>query len=194
MNTKSLSDFKHAFSGIPNSTSKKTYSNILHATLIKTPLGDMLAVADQKHLCLIEFVDWRGLTREIERLRNNTNSVIFAGQTPPLVSIKLELKKYFKGELKRFKTPLLSVGTPFQKQVWAELKKIPYGQTRSYYDIAILCAKPTGFRAVANANGKNQFAVVIPCHRVINHNGKLGGYGGGLERKKWLIEHENNNL
>ncbi len=191
MKTKSLNDFKHVFCGITETSASNTH-NILHAVMIKTPLGDMLGIANEKHLLLLEFADWRGLTREIGRLRKNTLSVIFPGLTSPLVSIKSELKKYFKGDLKRFKTPLANVGTPFQKQVWSELKKIPYAETRSYYDIAILCAKPTAFRAVANANGKNQFAVVIPCHRVINHNGKLGGYGGGLERKKWLIEHEKN--
>ena len=81
-------------------------------------------------------------------------------------------------------------GSFFQQSVWIELQKIPYGETRSYRDLAIVLQKPTAFRAVALANGANQFAIVIPCHRVIKANGDLCGYGGGIMRKKWLLEHE----
>lgn len=189
----SLHDFTPLFSGTINSrTTKKNKYKILHAIWIETPLGPLLGVGDEKKLYLLEFVDWRGLTREIDSLRKETLTTIFPGLTPPLISIEDEIKKYFKGTLKKFKTPLYSSGSLFQKEVWAELKKIPYGQTRSYYDIAVLLGKPTAYRAVANANGKNKFAIVIPCHRVINHSGALGGYGGGLERKEWLINHEKN--
>jgi AraC family transcriptional regulator of adaptative response/methylated-DNA-[protein]-cysteine methyltransferase len=97
---------------------------------------------------------------------------------------------YFQGKLKEFKTPIALNGTPFQKQVWEELLKIPYGQTISYKDLAIAVGNPRGCRAVAQANGANNLAVIIPCHRVINHNGRIGGYGGGLDRKKWLLDLE----
>ena len=82
------------------------------------------------------------------------------------------------------------MGSDFQKSVWAALRKIPPGETRSYLDTAKAVGKPTAFRAVANANGANQLAIIIPCHRVINNNGELGGYGGGISRKQWLIDHE----
>jgi AraC family transcriptional regulator of adaptative response/methylated-DNA-[protein]-cysteine methyltransferase len=160
------------------------------AAWINTPLGAMIAIADDKYLYFLEFADWRGLKKEIDKLKHETKCEITIGSNGPIKSITQELKEYFQGKLKKFKTPIRELGTPFQQQVWAELKKIPYAATRSYLDIAMLLGKPTAFRAVANANGKNRFAVMTPCHRVINHNGNLGGYGGGLTRKKWLIEHE----
>lgn len=126
----------------------------------------------------------------IERLRIKTKSAIIPGKSPPIHSIERELKANFKGELIEFKTPLCLLGSPFQHNVWSELKKIPIGTTRSYADIAKVIAKPSAFRAVAQANGANQIAIVIPCHRIINANGELGGYGGGLTRKQWLINHE----
>jgi O-6-methylguanine DNA methyltransferase len=81
-------------------------------------------------------------------------------------------------------------GSPFQKLVWNELLNIPYGETRSYLEEANAIGKPTSYRAVANANGANKLAIIIPCHRIINNNGEIGGYGGGIARKKWLLEHE----
>ncbi|MCS5710376.1 methylated-DNA--[protein]-cysteine S-methyltransferase [Candidatus Berkiella aquae] len=189
MTKKSLNDFKLVLSGIMDNAANES-ANILHAAWIETPLGPMLAIANEKSLFLLEFADWHGLTKEIHCLRKETHSVILPGKSAALTSIRNELEHYFSGKLKNFKTPLRKVGTDFQNQVWTVTKKIPYGQTRSYYDIAMLLGKPSAFRAVANANSKNKFAIVIPCHRVINHNGGIGGYGGGIPRKKWLIEHE----
>ena len=143
--------------------------------LIETPLGPMWAAADKEALYHLEFYD--GQKGEM-------------GQAEPLQQIERELKLYFQGKLKEFKTPLALKGTPFQKQVWEELLKIPYGQTISYKDLAIAVENPRGCRAVAQANGANNLAVIIPCHRVINHNGGIGGYGGGLDRKKWLLDLE----
>lgn len=107
------------------------------------------------------------------------------------MSIDSELKSYFQGTLQQFKTPIKTLGSPFQEQVWDALNEIPYGETQSYSNLANSVGKPKAYRAVAKANGANQLCLIIPCHRVINHNGDLGGYGGGLTRKKWLIEHEN---
>ncbi len=152
----------------------------------------MIAIADENALYLLEFVERRGLEREVERLREKTKSAIIPGHTPPIISIEKELNLYFDGQLIEFKTPSFYIGSPFQKRVWEELKKIPLGETRSYLEIAAAIGKPSAFRAVAQANGANQLAIVIPCHRVINSNGDLGGYGGGLIRKKWLINHEKN--
>lgn len=187
----SSSGFRDAFSRIMGGAPTKIGdNNILKAAWIDTPLGPMIAVANEEVLYLLEFVDRRGLEREIERLRRKTKSAIIPGYTKPIHSIEKELTLYFKGELEAFNTPLILLGSPFQKLVRAELARIPIGETRSYSDIATEMGRPTASRAVAQANGANQFALIIPCHRVINTNGELGGYGGGLIRKKWLINHE----
>jgi AraC family transcriptional regulator of adaptative response/methylated-DNA-[protein]-cysteine methyltransferase len=187
----SSSGFRDAFSRIMGAPpTKSLQSKILKASWLDTPLGPMLALADEKVLYLLEFIDRRGLEREIERLRKRTKSAIIPGDAQPIKSIKEELEQYFLGKLQIFKTPLFLIGSPFQQRVWKELIKIPLGKTRSYSDIAKIIGKPSAFRAVANANGANQLAIIIPCHRVINANNNLGGYGGGLSRKKWLINHE----
>ncbi|HEV2524212.1 MAG TPA: methylated-DNA--[protein]-cysteine S-methyltransferase, partial [Gammaproteobacteria bacterium] len=188
----SSSGFRDAFSRIMGSAPKKsTHNKILKSSWLDTKLGPMIAIADDDALYLLEFVDRRGLEREVERLRKRTKSVIIPGETQPINSIKKELDYYFDGKLQEFKTPLFYLGSAFQKSVWDELKKIPSGETRSYAELASSLGKPSAFRAVANANGANQLAIIIPCHRVINSNGELGGYGGGLARKDWLIQHEN---
>lgn len=185
------SGFRDAFSRIMGAApSKIGNGKVLKASWIDTPLGPMLAIGDDKELFLLEFVDRRGLEREVERLRKKTQSAIIPGHTQTIDLIKNELIQYFEGKLTTFKTPLFFIGSPFQKSVWEELKKIPPGQTRSYSEIAIAIGKPTATRAVAQANGANQFAIIVPCHRVINRNGDLGGYAGGVARKKWLIKHE----
>lgn len=187
----SSSGFRDAFSRIMGAAPTKLGNqDILKASWLDTPLGPMIAVANEKALYLLEFVDRRGLEREIERLRQKTKAAIIPGRSEPIDSIEQELQLYFKGKLRTFQTSLFLIGSPFQKHVWESLLKIPIGETRSYAEIATAIGKPSAFRAVALANGANQFAIIIPCHRVINTNGELGGYGGGLTRKKWLINHE----
>ncbi|WP_199617674.1 bifunctional transcriptional activator/DNA repair enzyme AdaA [Paenibacillus alkalitolerans] len=185
------SGFRDAFSRIMGAAPAFLNNRkILNAAWIDTRLGPMIAIADEQALYLLEFVDRRGLEREVERLRKRTRSAIIPGMTEPIQSIERELVQYFEGTLTKFKTPLFLLGSDFQKSVWEQLLKIPPGETRSYLDIAVSLGKPTAFRAVAQANGANQLAIVIPCHRVINSDGGLGGYGGGLTRKHWLLEHE----
>lgn len=187
----SSSGFRDAFSRIMGAAPTRLgHHHSLKASWLDTRLGPMIAIGDEEALYLLEFVDRRGLEREVERLRKRTESAILPGVTAPIRSIEKELNQYFEGHLKEFKTPLHFLGSPFQKRVWEELQNIPFGETRSYAGLAATIGKPSAFRAVANANGANQFAIVIPCHRVINSNGELGGYGGGLPRKKWLINHE----
>lgn len=157
---------------------------------IETPLGLMLAISDEKALYLLEFNDKNNIENEIKKIQINLTASITQGKTEPLNSITSELKDYFDGSLKTFKTPFYMIGTPFQQQVWNQLLSIPYGKTRSYEEQAIGIGKQTAYRAVANANGANQLAILIPCHRIINKNGNLGGYAGGIERKKWLLNHE----
>lgn len=186
------SGFRDAFAkimGAAPSHLNKQYT-MLKASWLDTPLGPMLAVSDEQALYLLEFVDRRGLEREIERLRNKANAAIIPGDSSPIQSIEKELELYFSGSLKQFKTPICLIGSPFQKKTWQALIDIPYGETRSYMQQAQIIGKPLAYRAVANANGANQLAIVIPCHRVINANGELGGYGGGISRKQWLLDHE----
>lgn len=190
--SESNSGFRDVFSKIMGAAPANfdKYHNILFASWVDTPLGPMLAIADEKALYLLEFVDRRGLEREVARLCIKMKSVIIPGETSSICSIKKELDAYFTGNLRTFNTHLYVLGSPFQKSVWTELLRIPYGETRSYLAQAIAIGKPAACRAVANANGANQFAIIIPCHRIINSNGALGGYGGGVHRKKWLIAHE----
>lgn len=162
----------------------------LKSTYIETKLGPMLAIADDEKLYLLEFVEQQELEQELGWLTKKLKATIIPGKTAILKSIEFEIAKYFKGENLTFKTPMHFTGTPFQKNVWKELTKIPLSETRSYLDIAKLLKKPTAFRAVAQANGANLLAIIVPCHRVINSNGALGGYSSGIERKKWLLEHE----
>lgn len=161
----------------------------LQSIYLDTPLGPMVAIADENNLHLLEFVTRRGLENELARLTRR-GFTINSGDTLPLQSIASELKEYFSGTLSQFKTPYLVSGSAFQQQVWQALCTIPYGETRAYAEQADAIGKPSAYRAVANANGANQLAIIIPCHRVIASDGTLGGYGGGITVKQWLLEHE----
>jgi len=184
------SGFRDAFSRIMGAAPTKLDHSILKAAWLDTQLGPMLCITDEDGLYLLEFVDRRGLEREVERLRNKVKAAIIPGETAITKSIKTEITHYFEGRKPVFKTPLHLIGSPFQKQVWKVLIDIPPGETRSYSDVANSINQPKAYRAVARANGANQLAIVIPCHRVINSNGELGGYGGGITRKQWLLNHE----
>ncbi len=162
----------------------------LIAAWLDTRLGPMLAIADDQALHLLEFVDRRGLEREVERLRLQLKRAIIPGHNAIIAAIDAELAQYFAGTRATFATPLALLGSAFQQSVWAALQQIPPGKTCSYGELANAVGKPTAVRAVAQANGANQLAIVIPCHRVIESNGELGGYGGGVSRKQWLLEHE----
>ncbi|KQX54320.1 MULTISPECIES: bifunctional transcriptional activator/DNA repair enzyme AdaA [unclassified Ensifer] len=163
---------------------------LLSSDWIETPIGPMVAVADATHLHLLEFHERKALPTELEALKRATRSAIVPGRTAPIDQIEGELKSYFAGEAGGFQTPLAPGGTPFERNVWAKLVKIPAGGTRSYGDIAREVATIQSARAVAKANGSNRIAIVIPCHRCIGADGSLTGYGGGLWRKQWLLRHE----
>lgn len=163
---------------------------ILKTIDLDSPLGPMIAIADDDVLYLLEFEARRGLKREVERLQHHKKTTITPGITAPLESIQAEVKAYFSGDLITFQTPTFLFGTAFQKEVWEALCRVPYGETRSYAAQAISIGRPTSARAVANANGSNQLAILIPCHRIITSAGTLGGYGGGIARKQWLLDHE----
>lgn len=163
---------------------------IFKASWIETPIGSVIVVGDNASLYALQFADKQDWNNVITQLQTKFNTTITQGVTSPILSIQDELASYFAGTLTAFKTPLQLSGTPFQQQVWQELMKIAHGTTISYAQLAMKVGQPKACRAVANANGANRLAIIIPCHRVINSNGKLGGYTGGIHHKQWLIEHE----
>jgi AraC family transcriptional regulator of adaptative response/methylated-DNA-[protein]-cysteine methyltransferase len=156
-------------------------------TGIDTPLGPMIAGATDEGIALLEFADRRMLETQIKRLERLLRQPLVPGDHPLLKQLGGELERYFSGTLRDFTVPLVFRGTPFEERVWRELVRIPYGETCSYGDLAERVHAPGAQRAVGHANGMNRIAVVIPCHRVVNSDGKLGGYGGGLWRKHWLL-------
>ncbi|WP_310622346.1 bifunctional transcriptional activator/DNA repair enzyme AdaA [Flexibacterium corallicola] len=163
---------------------------LLLADWIPTPLGDMISVSSKSQLHLLEFFDRRALPKELGRLDMFTKGRLGIGRMPPSEQIKEELTAFFTGASSDFQTPLAYHGSDFSGAVWDSLRQISAGQTRSYSDIAASIGRPSAVRAVARANGANQIALVIPCHRVIGSDGSLTGYGGGLWRKQKLLEIE----
>lgn len=168
----------------------KTSIKTLIQAQFETPLGPMVVVADDTQLYLLEFIERRGLQNALHRLSHWAGAAFETGTSPAIESIQEEMRSYFSGHLQQFTTSVVVSGTPFQRKVWTILQQIPYGETQSYLAQAQILQSPKSFRAVANANGANQFAILIPCHRVIRANGALGGYGGGIQRKQWLLDHE----
>lgn len=162
----------------------------LYTARLNTPLGQMTTVADDHAIYMLTFTDSLDLAKNLQKLSVKTNTQILEGRSKPIELLEEELKQYFNGTLSQFSTPINLFGTPFQQRVWHTLKNIPTGQTHSYAKVAKTIGKPTAFRAVALANSKNPLAILVPCHRVINKNGKLGGYSCGIERKRWLLDHE----
>ncbi len=159
--------------------------------VIETKLGSMTAgVTIENKLCLLEFNEPARLSRTISKLEKKYKYELIEGNGELLDETENQLNQYFDGSLKQFNLPLFMIGTDFEKQVWSELLKIPYSETRSYLQIAKLVNNPTGFRAVARANGSNNISIIIPCHRVIASNGNLQGYGGGLWRKDIMLRLE----
>lgn len=155
---------------------------------IETPLGQMLAISDDCSLYLLEFTERKNLNSQIASFEQE--GFLAAGETSVLTSIKKELTLYFSYELKEFVTPIYEKGSPFQKTVWQFLKRIPFGQTVSYGNVAFSLNRPQAYRAVAKAISTNHFAILIPCHRVIHADGRLGGYAGGVRKKADLLKHE----
>ena len=164
----------------------------LKSSYIETPLGIMVAIADENNLHLLAFTDQKKLDHTINQILKQKNAYLEPGSTAALALTTLELKQYFNGTLTTFTTPLALSGTPFQQVVWQELTTINHGQTCSYKEVARALGSPQAYRAVAQANARNNFVIIIPCHRVISHNGNLSGYNGGVERKQWLLNHEKN--
>lgn len=190
----SLSGFNSSYQNIIGKTPSKIDKNIINIIRFTTPIGPMFGCATTKGVCLFEFTNRRMLETEFKDLTKRLNAVILPGENKHLRHLKNEISEYFEGKRKTFTIELDAPGTDFQKSVWEMLQNIPYSETWSYQEQAIKLNKPKAVRAVANANGHNRIAIIIPCHRVIGKDGNLTGYGGGLERKKWLLDFERNNI
>lgn len=159
-------------------------------SFISGPLGEMIACATDKGVCLLEFVDDEHRDERVPQIESFLNAKLVKESNAQLELLSNELEEYFKGSLQAFTVSLTPEGTEFQQKVWKELQNIPYGTTRSYEQQSLAMQMPLAIRAIASANGLNRIAIIIPCHRVIGKNGSLTGYAGGLWRKKWLLEHE----
>jgi AraC family transcriptional regulator of adaptative response/methylated-DNA-[protein]-cysteine methyltransferase len=187
----SESGFREAFTrifGEPPTNAKA--SAPLLADRIDTPLGAMVAVADDEGLRLLEFIDRRATERELSLLRKRLRTNVVPGKNRHLEAVSSQLADYFSGKNLKFDIPLAPVGSPFQLRAWKILQSIPEGETRSYSWMAKRLGDENARRAVGRANGTNMICIIIPCHRVIRADGTLCGYGGGLWRKKWLLDHE----
>jgi len=158
--------------------------------MIESPLGPLLAGATDDGICLLEFTDRRMLETNLQSIQKRFGRPIVPGDHPRLEQLKTELKEYFSGDREQFTVPLSPNGTKFQSEVWSALRDIPFGETIAYDELARRVDRPKAQRAVANANGQNRISILIPCHRVIGKDGSLTGYGGGLWRKRLLLELE----
>ena len=163
--------------------------NIFYST-VRSPLGDMIAGSTDKGICFLEWHDRGGVERILSRVEKRYKKPLEENVFEHLLKLQNELDNYFNGTLTGFEVPIDVNGTEFENIVWNHLLKIPYAETRSYGEIALELGKPGASRAVGRANGSNYLSIVIPCHRVIESNGKLRGYGGGLKRKKYLLDLE----
>ena len=155
-----------------------------------SPLGEMIAGTTEKGICFLEWHDRGGVERIKQRVEKRYELPLSPGKSEHLDELEKEVAEYFAGRLTRFSVPLDIRGTPFERKTWEQLLAIPYGETRSYGRMAELLGKPRASRAVGRANGANYISIVVPCHRVIESNGGLGGYGGGIKRKRYLLELE----
>ncbi len=187
----SNSGFREAFArtfGRPPGKSRSAHCIVTR--MLESPLGPLLACAAPSGICVLEFADRRALDTQVGSISRRFESAVVPGTSKHLDELAEQLDRYFAGQLREFDVPLVLRGTPFQEAVWSQLQRIPFGQTWSYEQLAGEANRPGAQRAVGSANGKNPVAIVVPCHRVVNKNGRLGGYGGGLWRKQFLLDLE----
>lgn len=190
----SHSGFRDAFARLfGKAPGKSRQQDCVSVTWLRSPLGPLIAGATKDGVCLLEFSDRRMLEAQFVTVRKRFQAPIVPGKNEHLTQLEQEMADYFAGKLTQFTVKLVYPGTPFQQRVWKGLLRIPYGETRSYEALAKDVGSPGAQRAVGRANGLNRIAIVIPCHRVINKSGNLGGYGGGLRRKEFLLRLEQTN-
>src|SRR5262245_53080885 len=186
----SASGFSAAFAKtFGRSPGRAGEARCLLARWLTTPLGRMLAIAGPDGLEVLEFSDRRGLEARVDAARAAGGGIV-PGESPVLDLLAREVDAWFAGTLRRFTVPTAPRGTPFERAVWDRLARIPYGETVSYAQVAADVGRPGASRAVGRANGANPLAIVVPCHRVVRSDGHLCGYGGGVWRKRRLLEHE----
>jgi AraC family transcriptional regulator of adaptative response/methylated-DNA-[protein]-cysteine methyltransferase len=190
----SHSGFREAFGRLfgeaPGRALADDRADFVRIAWIDSPLGPLVAGASDKGICLLEFSDRRLLEAQGRALASRLGLPVAPGDHPHLRTLRQELEAYFSGRLRGFTLPIHEPGTAFQERVWSALRTIPFGETWSYARLAAAIGEPSATRAVANANGRNRVAILVPCHRVIGADGGLGGYGGGLWRKERLLELE----
>ena len=190
----SLSGFRDAFGKAFGKPPRRADGPCVVVSWVESPVNPLLLGATDAGLCALEFVGRTDLEGQMAALRDSLRLPVVPGINRHIQQATRELTEYFAGQRREFSVPLDLRGTPFQRAVWAQLQKIPYGETCSYEDLARAVRKPpTACRAVGQANGRNRIVILIPCHRVVNKDGSLGGYGGGLWRKKFLLELERKN-
>jgi AraC family transcriptional regulator of adaptative response/methylated-DNA-[protein]-cysteine methyltransferase len=187
----SSSGFREAFERLFGAApSRARQARASAAALVPSPLGPLVACAGREGVTLLEFADRRGLAGQVDALRRATGAALVPGRNEHLEELEGELDEYFAGRRRAFDVPVHLAGTEFQRAVWQELLAIPCGETRSYEQVAAAVGRPGAQRAVGRANGQNRIAILIPCHRVVHKDGSLCGYGGGLWRKRALLELE----
>jgi AraC family transcriptional regulator of adaptative response/methylated-DNA-[protein]-cysteine methyltransferase len=187
----SVSGFRAAFGRqFATTPGRAKHALALRYASIETPLGPMLAAAEDRGLVLLEFLDRPALVKELEELRDRHDYLAAPGEHPHFGALREQLKAFFAGARREFDVPLHLPGTAFEQSVWAALRSIPSGETRSYGELAAALGQPGAARAVGAANGRNRVAILVPCHRVVGQDGRLTGYGGGLRRKQKLLELE----
>jgi AraC family transcriptional regulator of adaptative response/methylated-DNA-[protein]-cysteine methyltransferase len=179
--------FMRTFGRAPGAS--RTLDSIV-VSWLESPLGPMVAAANDRGVCLLDYTDRRTLGAQFKAMKKQFSCAIIPGENRHIVHLRKELVAYFEGNLRQFSVPLDYPGSPFQVRVWNELIRIPYGETCSYEILANRIGSPSAPRAVGHANGMNRINILIPCHRVLNKSGKLGGYGGGLWRKQHLLDLE----
>jgi AraC family transcriptional regulator of adaptative response/methylated-DNA-[protein]-cysteine methyltransferase len=180
--------FKQVFGVSPNKSRAQT---VIDLKRLETPLGTMYACATSEGICLLEFTDRKMLETEFKSLARTLNATIVQGENKYFDILEQQLTEYFDGKRTTFNIPLHTPGSDFQQSVWNALRKVPFGNTASYSQLATSLHRANAVRAVANANGFNRVAILIPCHRIIGADGSLTGYGGGIWRKQWLLDFEN---
>ena len=163
---------------------------VLISDLVETPLGTMTAIVNDRGLLLCEFGDRRALPGQLLRVKKLFGAEPTVGRHEYIDQTRRELSEYFAGKRRKFTIPLVIEGTAFQELVWRALLKVPFGKTTVYSELGTRIGRDGAARAVGRANGDNRIAIIVPCHRVLGADGSLTGYGGGEDRKRWLLDHE----
>ncbi len=164
--------------------------NSINISYHKTTIGELIIGSFEGEICILDFRYRKMRNRVDNRIKKGLKADFIEQEDKIIQETKTQVDEYLQGKINKFTIPILMVGSDFQKRVWKALLSVPYGKTVSYLELAKKIGNPKGIRAVANANGANAISLIIPCHRIIASDGRIGGYGGGLSAKKTLLEIE----